>query len=219
MIYRAINGASIAGDGELTAEQRSQLEKLKNFTPMYYSSSDNTIVIQNMLHGHEGASYMDIKLGTSHYTLQEKQKGKDKVASDKKIAKGFAPKYGYTITGYDCQGDIYDRHSFVIKSNRQQHLRKAFVYNGEFKVSAAQRFANVVLDLVIYIKAYNTFEIRGASLFIVMDFKNENYDVKQIDLNSFEEIGKVDEGFLFGLNTLQDDINHLIHTVSANLVS
>ena len=114
MVYRAINGASIAGDDELTDEQRSQLEKLKNFTPTYYSSENNTIVIENMLHGHDGATYMDIKLGTCHYTLQAKQKGKDKVESDKKDAKRFVPKYGYAITGYDCQDDTYDRHAFII---------------------------------------------------------------------------------------------------------
>ena len=34
-LYRAINGASLDADMSLTDQQRSQLEKLKDFTPKY----------------------------------------------------------------------------------------------------------------------------------------------------------------------------------------
>ena len=210
MVYRAINGVSIDGDDKLTDDARSQLEKLKDLTPIYYSSEGDTIVIENMLYGHEGATFMDLKLGTSRYTLHAKNRQKDTVARAKKDASRFLDKWGYIITGYDCQGDVYDRFDYII-TDRQQHLRKIFVYEGEFKLEAAKSMLVFVQKLIEYMKGC-TFEIRSASLFIVMDFKNANYNVKQIDLNSFEDIGKLDEGFLFGLTKLADDINQLIQT-------
>ena len=209
MVYRAINGVSLDGDLKLTDQQRSQLEKIKEFTPTYYSSAKETITIENMLHCHDGASFMDIKMGTSTVTMKAKGKGEEAM----KIRKGQddergSTEFGWTITGYVCEGIKYDRKEYII-TDRREHLNKLFLNNGKFEDAAADVVVTYQEKLLVYFNECNTYEVRGASVFLVMDFKNQQYGVKLIDLNSFEDIGKKDEGFVKGLETLKEDIQAL----------
>jgi hypothetical protein len=56
----------------------------------------------------------------------------------------------------------------------------------------------------------NTFELRGVSLFVVMDHVKKDYRAVLIDLTSFEDTGAKDEGFVFGLRKLSCMIGDLI---------
>jgi hypothetical protein len=48
----------------------------------------------------------------------------------------------------------------------------------------------------------NLYEIRGASLLVVMDDKNKIYRIRLIDLGSLELMVTRDEGLLFGVRNL-----------------
>jgi hypothetical protein len=48
----------------------------------------------------------------------------------------------------------------------------------------------------------NLYEIRGASLLVVMDDKNKIYRIRLIDLGSLELMETRDEGLLFGVRNL-----------------
>jgi hypothetical protein len=58
----------------------------------------------------------------------------------------------------------------------------------------------------------NTFELRGVSLFVVMDHVKKDYRAVLIDLTSFEDTGAKDEGFVFGLKMLYSMIGDSIGT-------
>ena len=54
--------------------------------------------------------------------------------------------------------------------------------------------------MIKHFSSDNMFEIRGASIFIVIDHEKDDYICKLIDIGSVECVGHRDEGFLLGLN-------------------
>lgn len=207
-IYRAINGVS--PPDLFTDSQRSQLEKLKAFTPKYYSSEGKTLEIENMLTGHEGASVMDMKIGTSSIT-QDCQKKGDDVCNNriKKDEKKGSAKYGWRITGYECEGSRYLKTDPTI-TDRQEHQNKLLVYKGIFQRDSAAFLIEFQNKVILHFESENTFEVRGISIFCVFDHERGHYNAKLIDLASFQDIGKIDEGFNLGLNTLLADLDDFL---------
>jgi len=57
-----------------------------------------------------------------------------------------------------------------------------------------------------YFETESEHEIRGASLFIVIDHPKNQFRIKFIDLGSFKHTGKPDEGLVFGFKTLMQTL-------------
>ena len=63
--------------------------------------------------------------------------------------------------------------------------------------------------MVNYFAEKFRFELRGASIFFVLDHEKQFYTVKLIDIGSMEYVGHIDEGFLFGLKNVYAMISKL----------
>ena len=80
------------------------------------------------------------------------------------------------------------------------------MYKGKFNHKAASYFLDLLTKMLKHFETVNTFEIRGASIFCVFDHEKDHYSAKQIDLASVEEIGKADNGFVFGQNNIKNSV-------------
>ena len=178
MMYRAINGVSLPDDHKLTENQISQVGDLKKWTPKYFSSEGGTIVIENMLTGHEGASIMDLKIGTSSCTLNTKSKGEKGIERAKeKDEKSGSATHGFRITGYDCEGERRSKNDAEMLDS-QNYLIQLFMYKGKFNHKAAAYFLDLLTKMLKHFETVNTFEIRGASIFCVFDHEKDHYSAK-----------------------------------------
>jgi hypothetical protein len=64
--------------------------------------------------------------------------------------------------------------------------------------------------MIEHFRNVNTFEIRGASIFLVLDHKTQNYAIKFIDLASMVHKDHRDEGLLYGLTEVRSRISKFI---------
>ena len=60
--------------------------------------------------------------------------------------------------------------------------------------------------MIVHFRNVNTYEIRGASLFFILDHDREEYALKIIGLSSMEFTDYQDEGFLLGLKNIREHL-------------
>lgn len=175
----------------------------------------STVTISNLLHEHDTANLLDVKLGTSTLTMRAAKKGRAEEQA-KKDAKRITKEFGFCLTGYctkDKDGKKLENKPKVMaevnKDNVREHLKKLFMHEGKVNQKATQEVCKQIDPIIAHFKNVNTFEIRGASFFFVLDHDKDSYDVSMIDLASFEFKQKTDEGILFGMENLKDIISKL----------
>jgi hypothetical protein len=208
----------------LTDAQKAQLAALRPFVPVFYSSTPikggiqleadsasneacDELVIENMCFGCESPDIMDVKIGVRSATKRAKRhtdpaKMENNLKKDKERT---SFRLGFTITGMSANGEkaVYKKSREINEDNVNQYLVKPFMH-GQTLNTAALAFAVRELDKMITHFTYvNTFEIRGASVFFVIDHESSTFQAKLIDLASFEDIGVCDNGFLLGLIELR----------------
>jgi len=182
---------------------------LQAFIPRYYNHEKGKpdkvfhLTMDNLLFGHENASYMDIKLGISATT---KGAGKDKVAKQlKSDGDRTTAKYGFDICGYvfNDDGRVENNGNFhppELEKN-EEYLFKLFNKNPQRAQEAMQEVQGELEKMNRHFQKFkNEFQIRGMSLFIVVD-TGEAF-VKLIDMGSIEEGMEADEGLVHGFRNL-----------------
>jgi len=85
------------------------------------------------------------------------------------------------------------------KSKLNDYLKPVFCHHGEVQVESVDYCLVEIDKMIEHFTHVNTFEIRGASLFFVLDHAKKNYVLKVIDMASMESRDHCDEGFLFGI--------------------
>ena len=73
------------------------------------------------------------------------------------------------------------------------------MHEGVVNNSAVDYVVSELDKMIVHFRDVNLLEIRGASIFLVLDHEKEDYKVKLIDLASMELKEHQDEGFLKGL--------------------
>lgn len=112
---------------------------------------------------------------------------------------------GLTITGMNVNGKkaLYKKSKEITVSNCKDYLIKPFIHEGKVNREAVDYCVAELDKMIVHFDKVNTFEVRGASIFFVLDHIGKDYCAKLIDLASFEETGEQDKGFLHGLVTLR----------------
>jgi len=206
----------------ITEQQRAQLVSLRPFVPGFFNSTPiaggvalaggvyeacDTLVMENLCFGSQAPDVMDVKIGVRTATKRAKA-NPDPQKMEKNLKKDQERTswgLGFTITGMSAGGvkNVYKKSREINAGNVSQYLIRPFMNGQQLNVEALG-FAIRELDKMITHFTYvNTFEIRGASVFFVIDHKTNNFQAKLIDLASMEDMGVCDHGFLFGLIELR----------------
>merc|ERR1712072_721407 len=138
--------------------------------------------------------------------MRAKRKGADNLAE--KVIKDktrTSHELGITITGMNVDGKkaMFKKTKEVTVANCKDYLIKPFIHEGKLNKEAVDYCVAELDKMIVHFDTVNTFEVRGASIFFVLDHIGKNYCAKLIDLASFEETGQQDKGFLHGLVTLR----------------
>ena len=98
------------------------------------------------------------------------------------------------ITGYKTPTEYeFKVHKKVNEENLREYLRKVITGPG------VERIKSQLREFLDWLVTKNQYEIRGSSLLFVLDDSTSIYRVKLIDLGSFQDIGKPDEGMIIGV--------------------
>lgn len=90
----------------------------------------------------------------------------------------------------------------VIKSNGRETVDREII----------NFFLKRLEDLLHYFELWNSREIRGSSILMIVDNVNNLYDLRVIDLASirdYDDLEQRDEGYIFGIKNLIRIINKL----------
>jgi hypothetical protein len=226
--YRAMNGCSIESDPKWSEAEATQLKAMAKFTSKFHGADDKEeaeeiddhsdfkqmisyITIENLCHERDGAAIMDIKLGTSTNTKRAKSKGAEKLAKgDKKDAISTSKQLGFKVVGSFAEGKKSnfqkDNIAHIKAENVSDYIKPIFVVNGEVQKDAITYVLAQLDEMIDHFTNVNTFEIRGASIFMVLDHTKKDYALKLIDLASLEFTDHIDEGFLLGLTGVRTRI-------------
>ena len=198
--------------------------KLKQFVPDFLSGEaipDDPkdrwgLTMPNLHYGWEHGSSMDIKMGQCTETpwmieaTRQKKYRQDRERSTNE--------HGYTIVGAILRDPntgektqkVTKLHPKSVDESRDW-LRKMFTQttDGKIDAKAVSYVSQELAKMTEFMKNTNEHEIRGMSIFIIIDSIKQLYTVKIIDLVSFEQIpqdeGPVrDEGVIKGFNSLLD---------------
>jgi hypothetical protein len=236
IIYRLANDMSLVNDPDFTATQRAQVQKMGKWFPKFYGAKNlgetamlgeknkarvqnmSEITMENARYGREDGNYMDIKIGTSTVTKWAATKGQKYLdARHQKDIKRETNIYGFVITGYICGVHKYGVHDKTPELARDDHLFRLFNLKETFQMNSARWLREQLAEMIEFFDTENTFELRGVSLFVVMDHVKKDYRAVLIDLTSFEDTGEKDEGFVFGLKMLYSMIGDLIGTSAQDI--
>jgi hypothetical protein len=230
IMYRLANDLSLVNDPDFTAAQRAQVQKMGKWFPKFYEAKNlgetamlgeknksrvqnmSEITMENARYGREDGNYMDIKIGTSTVTKWAATKGQKYLdARNQKDIKRETNIFGFVITGYCCGKHRYGVHDKTPELEREDHLCRLFCLKEKFQLNSARWLREQLAEMIEFFDNENTFELRGVSLFVVMDHvKKYNNRAVLIDLTSYEDTGAKDEGFVFGLRKLSSMIGDLI---------
>ena len=151
---------------------------------------------------------MDIKLGTSTLTargaLREAAVAERRAAKD---AEYTSAELGFCVIGSKADGKKFSvKAPGVVQPTKEtvnDHLKVIFVHEGVVSKPAVHMIL-MELDLLIeHFENVNTIEIRGASIFIVLDHTMQKWQLRLIDLASFDFKDHKDEGFNLGLREVR----------------
>jgi len=164
--------------------------------------------MENVTTGRDGAHIMDLKIGTSTNTMRAQKKGPEKLAhGDKKDAERTNKEHGFSIIGTYAEGKKANYQAEKAKlldhSRLDDYIKPIFVVENQVQVESCTWCLTEIDKMIDHFTNVNTFEIRGASLFFVLDHVKKSYALKLIDLASMESRDHCDEGFLLGLKNIR----------------
>ena len=180
---------------ELQTYKSLDVIDIKLFVPKLIETKTDSIIIENLLSGTNDSTVriMDIKLGTSTLTKKGKIKGIEEYRRQKDL-QTTSSKLGMCITGYKTPTEYeFKVHKKVNEENLREYLRKVITGPG------VERIKSQLREFLDWLVTKNQYEIRGSSLLFVLDDSTSIYRVKLIDLGSFQDIGKPDEGMIIGV--------------------
>mmetsp|Transcript_28629 Transcript_28629/g.20686 ORF Transcript_28629/g.20686 Transcript_28629/m.20686 type:complete len:167 (+) Transcript_28629:280-780(+) len=150
-------------------------------------------------------SCIDIKLGTSSVTGRKKL-DKDRAAiREQKDALTTSPTLGYRLTGYSIKDEQGKSIEKLVKPKNlktpdgkvldqaPEAIVKVLKSNGKaIDEQILQQFVKFLEDLLKYFENVNNREIRGSSLYIVVDNISKTYSIRLIDIASMEQYSEID---------------------------
>ena len=209
-----------------TADQLAQLQQLKTLVPTFHGAESiqggvhlskkkgttaeacSLLTLENMCYGvSDGSAVMDVKIGTSTVTVRSKRNGGVANAQQRAITdkERHSEELGFVVVGFAVDGEKtrWNKKSTINPGNVREYLRKPFTHKGQVNTEAVNHAIAELNKLIKHFSTVNTFEVRGCSVFFVLDHEKNDFRVKLIDLSSLEDKGKRDEGFLKGLQNLR----------------
>jgi hypothetical protein len=207
----------------ITPEQRAQLLEWRELVPNYISGEETMVTIQakgkggnakmepatkltieNLTWGMDKPAIMDVKIGEHTATKRAKRRGADHIKlTYERDDLRTSSRLGFTIVGINSEeGRVYKAGESMNPQNVDSYLMRPFKHNGQLNVEALDYSIGELEKMIHLFKHVNTFEVRGCSVFFVLDHNKKLYKAKLIDLSSFEEQGSPDTGVLHGVVSL-----------------